>query len=200
MTGTQIIFEPAVRSPTTLPVEPMRRIGSNFSIFPGIWVTSGDYANILVGLSGIGPGVTDSVGDLNSPIAAIRRQLSVEHLDETQAQIERLDTMRSAGTGWDGYCAAPPVVATLDRAKDLLLLFADRGLPIPTASVSSTGNAALFRNDSTYLDLEIHENDTISWLVQLPQGPEVEGEEYFDGTRRSLRIVDILKYAPGIDA
>jgi len=75
MTGTQINFEPAVRSPTTLAVEPMRRFGSNFSTLPGIWVTSGDYADVLVGLSGFGPSVTDSVADLNSPIAAIRRQL-----------------------------------------------------------------------------------------------------------------------------
>ncbi len=200
MTGTQINFEPAVRSPTTLAVEPMRRFGSNFSTLPGIWVTSGDYADVLVGLSGFGPSVTDSVADLNSPIAAIRRQLFVEHLVQTQTQIDRLESMRGAGAGWDGYRAAPPAEGTLDHAKELLLLFADHGLPIPTASVSSTGNAALLRNDSTYLDLELHENNTISWLVQLPHGPEVEGEEYFDGTRRSLRIVDILKHAPGISA
>jgi hypothetical protein len=108
--------------------------------------------------------------------------------------------MRGAEAGWDGYRAAPPAESTLAHAKELVLLFAEQGLPIPTASVSSTGNAALLRNDSTYLDLEVHENNKISWLVQLPQGPEVEGEEYFDGTRRSLRITNILKHAPGTSA
>ena len=123
-----------------------------------------------------------------------------ERLVQTHAQMERLESMRGAGAGWDGYRAAPPAEVTLDHAKELLLLFADQGLPIPTASVSSTGNAALLRSDGTYLDLEIHENNTISWLVQLPHGPEVEGEEYFDGTRRSLRIINILKHTPGISA
>ena len=200
MTGTQINFEPEVRTSATLAVEPVPRFGSNSSPISGLWVTSGDYADILVGLSGFRPSVTDSVADLNSPIAAIKRLLFVEHLEQLQAQIERLESMRGAGADWDGYRAAPPAEGTLDHAKELLLLFADQGLPIPTASVSSTANATLLRNDSTYLDLEVHENNMISWLVQLPHGPEVEGEEYFDGTRRSLRIVDILKHAPGTSA
>jgi hypothetical protein len=161
------------------------------------WLTSGYYADILVGLSGFSSSVTDAVTDLTSPFAAMTRQLSVERLGDAQTQLERLDSMKGVEAGWDGYRALPPVSETLDRAKELVLLFANRGLPIPTASVSSAGNATLVRSDGTYLDLEVHENDKISWLVQLPNGPEVEGEEYFDGTRRPLRIVDILKYAPG---
>ncbi|WP_127075985.1 hypothetical protein [Rhodomicrobium lacus] len=195
MSGTRTYFVPTAPASQTFAVEPLPDDRPNLSVWSDF--TSGAYANNLVWVSGLSPSVTDYVADLNSPISEFRRHLFAEHLAQILPQIERLNSMKEAASEWDGYNAVPPKGGTLDRAENLLFLFADQGLPIPTASVSSTGNATLVRNDSTYLDLEVHENNTISWLVQLPNGPEVEGDEPFDGTRRALRILNILKHAPG---
>lgn len=197
MIATQIGLQPEVRALGTLAVEPTPRFDTYLTTVSR-WVTSGDYADDLVRLSGVSANVTDSVAGLNSVDATIKRQFFIAHLQQMQVQVERLESMRGAEAGWDGYKAAPPIEKTLDHAQELLLLFAEQGLSIPIASVSSNGNATLVRNDGTYLDLEVHEKNMISWLVQLPNGPEIEGEEYFDGTGRHLRITNILKHAPGI--
>lgn len=162
------------------------------------WFTTGDYADELVALSGYGRNVTDVAGELHSRIARIRRKAISYRRDQADREIARLEAMRDAKEGWDGYCAAPPIASTISLASELLRQFADSGLPIPTATMSPSGNAALFNHfQGIYFDIELHADNSISWLLQLSSGPEIESTEPYDGQPSALRVLNILKHVPG---
>ena len=175
--------------------------GRGLSLSPTLashWFTSGAYADELVALTGHGRSATDAVGELHSLVAQFCRILVSLRHEQAEHQITRLESMRHAADGWDGYKASTPVQTTINLAAELLRQFADCGLPIPTATMSPSGNAALFScAPGVYLDIELHADNSVSWLLQLPSGPEVEAQEPFDGTHQGLRVVEILKHAAG---
>ena len=106
--------------------------------------------------------------------------------------------MRGAPPGWDGYNAQPPNGATIDTAAEMLRLLAEFGLPIPGATMSPNGNACLFIDaQGVYADIEFHADRRVTWLIQLPGGPEIEDEERFDEGAKPLRLLAILSHVPG---
>lgn len=163
-----------------------------------VWFSSGSYAEGLVALSGRGQTVTNVASDFNSLWALVRRSIISVRRDQAEQQIGRLEAMRHEPAGWDGRNAAAPDTRTIDLASNLIRRFADCGLPIPTATMSPVGNAAFFNHAAgAYADIELHANGTVSWLIQLPSGPEIEDTERLDGGATALRLIDILKHAPG---
>lgn len=119
-----------------------------------------------------------------------------ERAELARRQAARLEEMRGAEPGWDGYSAARPIERTIDRAKTLLELLVDTRLPMPVATMSSSGHAGLFiRRDGLYFDLEILPDGRIEWLLQLPGGPEIEDREPFDEWRLPRRLADLLDEA-----
>ncbi len=106
--------------------------------------------------------------------------------------------MRGALPGWDGYNALAPNGATIDAASKMLRYLADTGLPIPSATMSPNGNAALFIDaHGVYADIEFHADWRVTWLLQLPGGPEIEDEERFDEEFKPWRLLKILSHTPG---
>ena len=106
--------------------------------------------------------------------------------------------MRDALPGWDGYNAQRPNGVTIDAAAEMLRWMTEAGLPIPSATMSPNGNACLFIDGhGVYADIEFHPDRCVTWLLQLPGGPEIEGEERFDGESKPWRLLAILSHAPG---
>jgi hypothetical protein len=102
--------------------------------------------------------------------------------------------MRHAAEGWDGYQARKPNVRTIDLAIKFLIQFSKLDVALPTATVSPSGNAALFdSNQIYYLDIEFEPGDRAGWLLQLQGGPEIEDEEGFDGRFLPSRLVALLR-------
>lgn len=162
------------------------------------WLMSGDIAEELVALSRYARNVTDVAGDLHSVSARARHMVISGRRDQADREIARLEAMRGAKQGWDGYRAAAPNPVTIGLASLLLRQFADTGLPIPVSTMSPVGNAALFTHAcGVYLDIEFHQDQTVSWLLQLPAGPEIESREPYGEQHQALRLIDILKHAPG---
>jgi hypothetical protein len=113
-------------------------------------------------------------------------------------EIQRLEAMRDAQPGWDGYNAQAPKGGTIDAAAEMLRLLAETHLPIPTAMTSPEGNASLFIDaQGVYADIEFHADQIVTWLLQLSGGPEIEGAERFDDQIRPSRLLTILSHAPG---
>jgi hypothetical protein len=111
-----------------------------------------------------------------------------------EAEIAKLNSMRHAAEGWDGYQARKPNVRTIDLAIKFLIQFSKLDVALPTATVSPSGNAALFdSNQIYYLDIEFEPGDRAGWLLQLQGGPEIEDEEGFDGRFLPSRLVALLR-------
>ena len=108
------------------------------------WNTSGDYADNILEMTGRPRTPTDGVGELHSLLALVRRLQISQRRDQAEQQITRLEGMKGQPIGWDGRQAAAPDEATIELASALLRRFAEAGLPIPTATMSPSGNAALF--------------------------------------------------------
>lgn len=164
----------------------------------GHWCTSSQYADGILSMTGHHRSMTDVAGELHSLLARLRQALISVRKDQAEQQIAKLDGMRGEPEGWDGRQATAPDEVTIDLAAALLRRFAEVGLSIPVATVSPSGNAALFAHGrGVYADIELHADKTVSWLVQLPHGPELEDTEPFDGKSNSLRLMNILRQAPG---
>ena len=166
--------------------------------FASPWFTTGGYADDLVTMSGHSRAITDAAGELLSYNTHIRRLRISVRRDQAERQISRLDAMRNEKAGWDGCDAAAPNLATIDLASALLRQFAEIGLPIPVATMSPSGNAALFSNEGgAYADIELHVGNVVSWLIQLPSGPEIEDREPYCGQGDNLLLIDYLRRGPG---
>lgn len=173
-------------------------IWGNADSLSTLWFTTGTYAGALVDLSGYDRPITDQAWESLSRNAAERRKLISWRRDQAEREIARLEDMRGADAGWDGYAAKRPEETSIDLAAELLRFLADKGAPIPVATMSPNGNASLFMSHAgAYADIELHSDNNVSWLLQLPGGPEIEDSETFDGTYRSLRLIEIMKYIPG---
>ena len=164
----------------------------------GHWCTSSQYADVILSMTGHHRSMTDLAGEWHSLLARVRHALISSRKDQAEQQIAKLDGMRGESEGWDGRQATAPDAVTIDLAAALLRRFAEVGLSIPVATISPSGNAALFGHGrGIYADIELHADKTVSWLVQLPHGPELEDTEPFDGKSNSLRLINILRHAPG---
>ena len=162
------------------------------------WCTTSQYVDGILTMSGRQRPATDVAGELHSALAAVRRAVISIRRDQAEQQIARLETMRGQAPGWDGRNAHTPDGHTIELATSLLRRLAEVGLPIPTATMSPSGNAALFSHGrSIYADIELHADKSVSWLIQLPSGPEIEDTEPYDGKTNSLRLINILKHAAG---
>lgn len=162
------------------------------------WCTTSQYADGILTMSGRQRSATDIAGELHSVLAMVKRAIISMRRDQAEQQIVRLETMRGESPGWDGRNADLPDEQTIDLATALLRRMAEAGLPIPTATMSPSGNAALFTHvRGVYADIELHPDNSVSWLVQLPSGPEIEDAEPYDGKTNSLRLITILQHAAG---
>jgi hypothetical protein len=162
------------------------------------WCTTSQYADGILTMSGRQRPATDVAGELHSVLAMVRRAVISMRRDQAEQQIARLETMRGQAPGWDGRNAQSPDEQTIELATSLLRRLAEAGLPIPTATMSPSGNAALFTHGrGGYADIELHADKSVSWLIQLPSGPEIEDTEPYDGKTNSLRLINILKHAAG---
>jgi hypothetical protein len=162
------------------------------------WSTTSQYADGILTMSGRPRATTDVAGELQSLLAMVRRAVISMRRDQAEQQIARLEAMRGEAPGWDGRNAGSPDEQTIDLAVSLLRRLADAGLPIPTATMSPSGNAALFAHGrGVYADIELHADKTVSWLIQLPAGPEIEATEPYDGKMNAIRLISILKHAAG---
>jgi len=161
------------------------------------WSTTSQYVDASLIMSGRQPAVTE-VEELYSPLAFHRRAVISARRYQAESQIARLEAMRGAYPGWDGRNARSPDDRTIDLAASLLRRLADAGLPIPTATMSPAGNALLFTHGGgVYADIELHANKTVSWLIQIGSGPEIEATEAYDGMMNALGLIDLLKHAAG---
>jgi hypothetical protein len=113
-----------------------------------------------------------------------------------EREIAKLNSMRSAKPGWDGYRAQKPNTRTIDLAINFLRQLSKTDIPLPAATISSSGNASLFdSNENYYLDVEFEPNDHIGWLVQLHGGREIEDDEPFSGDALPPRLTALLRSA-----
>jgi hypothetical protein len=113
-----------------------------------------------------------------------------------EREVAKLNSMRNAEAGWDGYRAVQPDVRTIDLAIRFLRRLSRTGIASPAATMSSSGKAALFdANDRYYLDAEFEPNGQVSWLFQPAGGKETEGEERFDGEVLPQRLLGLLRSA-----
>jgi hypothetical protein len=113
-----------------------------------------------------------------------------------EREIAKLSSMRSAEPGWDGYHAQKPNTRTIDLAINFLRQLSRTDIALPAATISSSGNAALFdSNEKYYLDVEFEPNDRIGWLVQLRGGREIEDDEPFSGDALPSRLTALLRSA-----
>ena len=111
-----------------------------------------------------------------------------------EAEIAKLNGMRLSTEGWDGYHARKPNARTIELAIEFLIQFSKLDVPLPAATVSPSGNAALFdSNQIYYLDIEFEPGDRAGWLLQLRGGPEIEDDERFDGHFLPSRLITLLR-------
>jgi hypothetical protein len=111
-------------------------------------------------------------------------------------EIAKLNSMRHADAGWDGYRAQKPNARTIDFAISFLRQLSKTEIPLPAATVSSSGNAALFdSNENYYLDIEFEPDRRIGWLVQLRGGKELEDYEPFDEGALPPHLTALLRSA-----
>jgi hypothetical protein len=117
-------------------------------------------------------------------------------LRPVEREVAKLNSMRNAEAGWDGYRAVQPDVRTIDLAIRFLRRLSRVGIASPAATMSSSGKAALFdANDRYYLDAEFEPDGRVSWLFQPAGGKETEGEERFDGEVLPQRLLALLRSA-----
>jgi hypothetical protein len=113
-----------------------------------------------------------------------------------EREVAKLNSMRNAEAGWDGYRAVQPDVRTIELAIRFLRRLSRAGIASPAATMSSSGKAALFdANDRYYLDVEFGPDGQVSWLFQPAGGKETEGEERFDGEALPQRLLALLRSA-----
>jgi hypothetical protein len=113
-----------------------------------------------------------------------------------EREVAKLNSMRNAEAGWDGYRAVQPDVRTIGLAIRFLRRLSRAGIASPAATMSSSGKAALFdANDRYYLDVEFEPAGQVSWLFQPAGGKETEGEERFDGEALPQRLLALLRSA-----
>jgi hypothetical protein len=109
-------------------------------------------------------------------------------------EVAKLNAMRHAEEGWDGYRAQRPNTRTIERAISFLRQLAKAEIPLPAATVSSSGNAALFDSkENYYLDVEFEPNDRVGWLMHLRGGQEIEDDEPYDGSALPSRLTALLR-------
>jgi len=162
------------------------------------WFSTGEWVEAFVSVLSQYQSDTDCAGPLRSRIAALRRQITFLRRDVAEKEIERLESMRDALPGWDGYNAQAPNSLTIDAAAEALRFLAQTGLPIPIATMSPNGNACLFIDaQGVYADIEFHADRRVTWLLQLPGGPEIEDIERVDEASMPSRLLAILSHAPG---
>jgi hypothetical protein len=117
-------------------------------------------------------------------------------LRPVEREVAKLNSMRNAEAGWDGYRAVEPDVRTIELAIRFLRRLSRAGIASPAATMSSSGKAALFdANDRYYLDAEFEPDGRVSWLFQPAGGKETEGEERFDGEVLPQRLLALLRSA-----
>jgi hypothetical protein len=172
--------------------------GPVHSSFYGDYVsnTSANWYSVVAG--GVTP--TDLAAELlwnlrGINVRSLARSFRVA-LRPVEREVAKLNSMRNAEAGWDGYRAAQPDVRTIELAIRFLRRLSRVGIASPAATMSSSGKAALFdANDRYYLDAEFEPDGQVSWLFQPAGGKETEGEERFDGEALPQRLLTLLRSA-----
>jgi hypothetical protein len=169
------------------------------SSFYGDYVSNTTFANWYSVVTGeVAP--TDLAAELlwnlrGINIRSLARSFRVA-LRPVEHEVAKLNSMRNAEAGWDGYRAVQPDVRTIELAIKFLRRLSRVGIASPAATMSSSGKAALFdANDRYYLDAEFEPDGQVSWLFQLAGGKETEGEERFDGEVLPQRLLALLRSA-----
>lgn len=121
-------------------------------------------------------GTTSTAGFGLEPATAIVEQSRAK--SEADRQIERLNSLRGAASGWAGPGSSAPDKSSLQAAVDLIRRLKNLPLPIPMASIGSDGNAGLFwSDDRIYADLEVFPDGRIGYLLQLAGRDPIDSEE-----------------------
>jgi hypothetical protein len=115
---------------------------------------------------------------------------SADWLRDALATLARLGTYRD---DWDSYGSPPLSQAALSKARELVLHFAVRGLPVPDIRPVSGGGVQLeWRADRTELELMILPEGRVLYLALSQKGASADGELTEAVRQEAVRLFELV--------